>query len=236
MTEIFDEWPEKYDRWFETPIGRLVRSYESRLINDMLQPVSGERILDAGCGTGVFTRDLLDAGADVTGLDLSFPMLRTAGIKSASYPFRIVQGDLKYLPFAESSFEKVVSVTAIEFIEDAKGAVDEFFRVTRPGGFIVVASLNSLSPWAVRRTESAGKGHSLFRHARFRSPDEMASLAPIAGVFKTAIHFLKDDDPVRARAIEEEGLLKDLNTGAFLVARWKKPLEWHQKNDLRSDF
>ncbi len=227
MTEIFDEWPEKYDRWFETPIGRLVRSYESRLINDMLQPGLGERILDAGCGTGVFTHDLLEAGAEITGLDLSFPMLRTAGIKSAGYPFRIVQGDLRHLPFAESSFEKVVSVTAIEFIEDAKGAVNELFRVTRPGGFIVVANLNSLSPWAVRRKATAEAGYSIFRHARFRSPEEMAALMPIAGVFRTAIHFLKDDDPVRARAIEEEGLAKALNTGAFLVARWRKPPEVH---------
>jgi hypothetical protein len=49
MTEIFDEWPEKYDRWFETPIGGLVRKYELRIINDMLRPEAGERILDAGC-------------------------------------------------------------------------------------------------------------------------------------------------------------------------------------------
>jgi ubiquinone/menaquinone biosynthesis C-methylase UbiE len=227
MTEIFDGWPEKYDRWFETPIGRLVRNYESRLINDMLRPGTGERILDAGCGTGVFTRDLLDAGADVTGLDLSFPMLKWAELKASGYPFHAVRGDLRHLPFAENSFDKAVSVTAIEFIENAKGPVGEFFRVTRPGGLIVVASLNSLSPWAVRRTESAGKGHSLFKHARFRSPDEMAALVPVAGVFKTAIHFLKDDDPIQAQAVEEEGYTKGLKTGAFLVACWEKPREGH---------
>jgi len=222
MTEIFDEWPEKYDRWFETPIGGLVRHYESRLINDMLQPGAGERILDAGCGTGVFTRDLLDAGAEVTGLELSFPMLRRAGSKAAGYHFRMVQGDLRRLPFDENSFDKVVSVTAIEFVEDAKGAMGELFRVTRPGGWIVVASLNSLSPWAVRRKADAGTGHTIFRHAKFRSPDEMAALAPVGGVFRTAIHFLKDDDPLRARTVEDEGQAKGLNTGAFLVVRWKK--------------
>lgn len=225
MKEIFDEWPEKYDRWFETPIGGLVRKYESRLINDMLRPAAGERILDAGCGTGVFTLDLLDAGADVTGLDLSFPMLRRAGIKTAGFPFRMVKGDLKRLPFAGNSFDKAVSVTAIEFIEDAKDAVGELFRVTRPGGWIVVASLNSLSPWAVRRKADAGTGHAIFSHATFRSPDEMAALAPVAGIIRTAIHFLKNDDPLRARTVEEEGYAKSLDTGAFLAARWKKPPE-----------
>ena len=35
MVEIFDGWPEKYDQWFENPIGRLVREYESRLLLEM---------------------------------------------------------------------------------------------------------------------------------------------------------------------------------------------------------
>ena len=47
MTEIFDDWPEKYDQWFETPIGRLVKKYESELVLEMLRPERGERILDA---------------------------------------------------------------------------------------------------------------------------------------------------------------------------------------------
>lgn len=223
MTEIFDDWPEKYDQWFETPIGELVRIYESGLIQEMLRPETGEQILDAGCGTGVFTRDLLASGASVTGLDLSLPMLRRAGRKAALCPFCMVQGDLSQLPFGENVFDKTVSVTAIEFIEDGKGAVSELFRVTRPGGRIVVASLNRLSPWAIRRREAAGEGHSLFRHARFRSPDEMAALAPVPCVIKTAIHFLKHDSPQRARIVEENGQAKGLDTGAFLVVQWEKP-------------
>ena len=50
-TALFDEWPEKYDQWFTTPIGSLVRKYESELILDLLKPVPGEIVLDAGCGT-----------------------------------------------------------------------------------------------------------------------------------------------------------------------------------------
>jgi ubiquinone/menaquinone biosynthesis C-methylase UbiE len=223
VTEIFDDWPDKYDQWFETPMGELVRVYESGLIQEMLRPETGEHILDAGCGTGVFTRDLLEAGASVTGLDLSLPMLRRARRKASLCPFRTVQGDLSQLPFGENVFDKAVSVTAIEFIEDGKGAVRELFRVTRPGGRIIVASLNRLSPWAIRRKEAAGEGHPLFRHARFRSPEEMAALAPVPCVIKTAIHFLKHDDPQQARIVEENGQTKGLDTGAFLVVQWEKP-------------
>ena len=47
---LFDEWPEKYDQWFTTPIGALIKKYESELILDLLEPCPGEIILDEGRG------------------------------------------------------------------------------------------------------------------------------------------------------------------------------------------
>ncbi len=223
MAELFDEWPEKYDQWFTSPIGRLVKEYEGRVLLDLVRPVQGEAILDVGCGTGIFTLELLAAGARVVGLELSFPMLRWARKKVAGRAFQAVQGDMRWLPFADGSFDKTVSVTAIEFIEEARGAVAELFRVTRPGGRVVVASLNSLSPWAARRKAAAREGHALFEHASFRSPTEMADLAPFPATVKTAIHFEKDQDPDWARAIEQDGNARGLDTGAFLVVAWGKP-------------
>ncbi len=168
-SDFFAEWPEKYDEWFETPIGRLVREYEGRLLREMVCPGPDDQILDVGCGTGIFTAGLLAAGSRVTGLEISLPMLLRAGKKAAGRPFRMVRGDMRRLPFAGNSFDKTVSVTAIEFLaEDAADAVADMFRVTRPGGLVVVASLNSLSPWAARRKSSA-KNHPIFTHARFRS-------------------------------------------------------------------
>lgn len=219
---IFDEWPDKYDQWFATPIGLLVRKYESELILDCVQPDPGELILDAGCGTGIFTLDILDAGSRVVGLDISFPMLRRASEKLEGRPFSPVWGDISALPFRDETFDKVVSITAIEFVEDGKRAVAEMFRVVKPGGIIVVANLNSLSPWAVRRKVDAQKGHAIFRSAIFRSPDELASLSPVEGMVKTAIHFLKDDSPERAIEAERKGRAKGLDTGAFAIARWCK--------------
>jgi ubiquinone/menaquinone biosynthesis C-methylase UbiE len=224
MAEIFDEWPGKYDRWFETPIGRLVRQYESRLMIEMARPGRGEKILDAGCGTGIFTADLLAAGSEVTGLDLSLPMLRYAEKKAFGFPFHAVLGDMCRMPFATAFFDKTISITAIEFLhEDAPNAVAEMFRVTRPSGLVVVASLNSLSPWAARRKAAAAEGHSIFAHARFRSPSEMADLAPFPAAVRTAVHFQKHDDPSRAVEIEMDGDTRGLDTGAFLLACWVKP-------------
>ena len=220
--QTFDDWPEKYEQWFTTPIGRLIRRFEGELILEMLQPSAGDRILDAGCGTGIFTMDLLQSGAEVTGLDLSLPMLKRAGEKFQDHRFRPALADIRRLPFRDGVFDKIVSVTALEFIKDAHTGVDELFRVTRSGGTIVAATLNRLSPWAERRTEAGKKGHSIFKTVYFRSPDELLSLAPIPGHAKTAIHFLKDENPEQAVVLEEKGRAAALDTGAFVAAVWKK--------------
>jgi ubiquinone/menaquinone biosynthesis C-methylase UbiE len=222
--QLFDEWPEAYDRWFTTPIGSLVKQYETELILNLLSPRQDEIILDAGCGTGIFTLDILSSGSKVIGLDLSLPMLKRAEEKLKRYPVQMVLADMLNLPFPEGSFDKVASITALEFIEDGNAAVGELFRVTKRGGRIVVATLNSLSPWALRRRIEAKEGHSIFEKAIFRSPDELRSFASVEAVVKTAIHFQKGDDSKRALEIEQEGRRKNLNTGAFVAVRWKKPL------------
>jgi ubiquinone/menaquinone biosynthesis C-methylase UbiE len=221
--QLFDDWPEKYERWFTTPIGSLVKRVEWELVLDFLRPGPGDFILDAGCGTGVFTEDMLSCGARVVGLDLSLSMLRKAGQKARKSQLRILSADILRLPFPESSFDKAVSITALEFIPDGRRAVKELFRVTRKGGTVVAATLNSLSPWAERRREEGQKGHPLFSQAFFRSPGEMAALAPVEGKIRAAVHFLKDENPERAARVEEEGRRKGLDTGAFLAACWTKP-------------
>jgi len=222
-TQVFDPWPEKYDQWFETPMGRLIKTFETELVFDMLTPARGERILDAGCGTGVFTQDVLPTGARVVGLELSLPMIARAREKLSGDRFKAVQGDMNTLPFKDHAFDKSMSITAIEFIQDARGAVDELFRVTRPGGLIVVATLNRLSPWAERRRRSGKEGHSLFQDVVFRSPEDMRHLSAVPCACRTAIHFQKGEDPDKARDIEQEGCARGLDTGAFLACCWRKP-------------
>ena len=222
QNRLFDEWPDRYDEWFRTPVGTLVKRYESALLLDLLQPSPGETILDVGCGTGIFTLDVLKLGPSVVGLEISLPMLMRARQKTGDSPFRPVTADMLSLPFANDVFDKTVSMTALEFVENAHDAVRELFRVTRKGGTIVATTLNSLSPWAVRRKQKAEQGHHLFKKMIFRSPDEIRSLAPMDGVVKTAIHFPKEENPDRVPEIEKNGQQKELCTGAFLAARWVK--------------
>ena len=221
--QLFDDWPDRYERWFTTPIGSLVKRVEWELILDLLSPGPGEFLLDAGCGTGIFTMDMLSCGARVVGIDLSLSMIRRARHKARTSRLRILSADIIRLPFPENSFDKAVSITALEFIPDARKAVKELFRVTRSGGPVVVATLNSQSPWAESRREEGRKGHPLFSKAFFRSPEELAALAPAKGEIRTAVHFLKEENPDRARENEKQGQSRNLKTGAFLAARWVKP-------------
>jgi ubiquinone/menaquinone biosynthesis C-methylase UbiE len=219
--QLFDDWPERYDRWFDTPVGKAVLEYELALVLDLLQPVRGERILDAGSGTGIFTREFLVRGADVVGLDISWAMLRWAKAKKEAIYHREVTADMALLPFADGVFDKTVSVTALEFIEDEKKAVAELFRVTKSGGSVVVATLNSLSPWARRRRESARQDHdSIFKRVFFRSPAQLLAATPVPGIVRTAVQFGKEDDPADLNRIELAGQGRE--TGAFLAARWEK--------------
>jgi len=221
-SQLFDDWPDRYEKWFTTPIGSLVKRVEWELIYDLLRPGPGEFILDAGCGTGIFTLDMVSRGARVVGLDLSLSMILRARQKARNPEFRVISADILHLPFPKNSFDKTVSITALEFIPDGQKAVNELFRVTRKGGAVVVATLNSLSPWARRRREEGRKGHPLFSKVFFRSPGELAALAPVRGETRTAVHFSKEESSDRAREIEKQGALYHSSTGAFLAARWVK--------------
>ncbi|MBI2850511.1 MAG: methyltransferase domain-containing protein [Chloroflexi bacterium] len=222
--DLFNEWPERYEEWFATPIGKLVRQIEGELVMGFLEPGQGETILDVGCGTGVFTTDFLAAGARVIGVDISAPMLRFALRKTSGYPFAAVRGDVLSLPFKDNSFDKVTSITALEFVADARGAVNELFRVVRPGGRVVVATLNSLSPWATRRKAKTARGQRhILESAFFRSPEELLTCSPYKGIARTAIYFEKDEASDRALVIEKAGQAQNLNTGAFVAACWEKP-------------
>jgi len=256
----FDDWPERYDRWFETSVGKAVLKYETELILELLRPGRGERILDAGSGTGIFTREFIARGAKVVGLDISLAMLVYAEKKAAlrqvpggkcpmperagqailrqapggrgsmllwsvekGQPlcYRGVTADMTALPFADRSFDKSVSVAALEFVADEKRAVAELFRVTRPGGVVVVATLNSLSPWAARRSANARRDpESIFNRVFFRSPAQLLAATSVPGIVQTVVHFGKEDDPATFDRSEREGEGRD--TGAFIAARWEK--------------
>lgn len=72
----------RYDAWFSTPLGAAMDAAEAAAVLALAAPRAGERALDAGRGTGIYTRHLLAAGATVTGVDCDPEVLTAASVKA----------------------------------------------------------------------------------------------------------------------------------------------------------
>lgn len=106
------------------------------------QALDGRDVLDAGCGVGYGSLVCARAGAArVVGIDVSAEAIAQARADSGG-KVEFVVGDLQALPFETASFDAIVCFEAIEHIGEQDTVLDEFARVLRPGGLLLVSSPN----------------------------------------------------------------------------------------------
>ncbi len=103
----------------------------------------GGHALDVGCGEGRFCRMLAAKGFQTTGLDPVPAMLDAARAQDPDGTY--VQCFAERLPFADASFDLVVSYLSLIDIDDTETAIAEMARVLKPGGCILVANLSSFA-------------------------------------------------------------------------------------------
>ncbi|CAN5485177.1 class I SAM-dependent methyltransferase [soil metagenome] len=103
---------------------------------------AGDEVLDVACGTGNATIPAAQAGAAVNGLDLTQELLERGRANAAEAGVEVewVEGDAEALPFADESFDAVISVFGVMFAPDHRKAAGEVARVLRPGGRIAICS------------------------------------------------------------------------------------------------
>jgi len=157
--------PEEYDPWYQTRRGAWIGGIEHRLLDELLTPRSGETVLDVGCGTGHFTRCFSDSAAvDWTvGTDIDFAAARfAAGRGKAAY----LVADGQCLPFANRSFDLVISVTALCFMRDARRALVEMLRVARRRVALGLLNRHSLLWFAKGRHGGRGAYRGAHWHTR----------------------------------------------------------------------
>jgi len=103
----------------------------------------GGRILDVGVGTGLSLSDYA-ATTKICGVDISEPMLRRAQQRVRSLGLKNVETlavmDAKNLAFADSSFDAVVAQYVITAVPDPEGTLDDFIRVLKPGGELILVN------------------------------------------------------------------------------------------------
>lgn len=158
----------EYDVWHQRvfdagPSHQDASSPWYQLVSEYLPKVAGLRVLEIACGRGGFVRQLVQAGACVTGCDFSLTAAQIARSKLLTPDGRqraeIVQGDAARLAFADNSFDLVISCETIEHVPDVQAALREMHRVTKPGGRLFLTTPNYLNLMGL-----------YYLYARFRHP------------------------------------------------------------------
>jgi arsenite methyltransferase len=112
----------------------------------------GEDVLDVGCGAGMDTliaAQMVGTGGSVTGIDMTPEMVDKARRSAAEMGLRnvtIVEGSAEQVPFADASFDVVISNGVIDLIPDKDAVFSEITRVLRPGGRIQLADVTIQRP------------------------------------------------------------------------------------------
>lgn len=223
MAEYFDRIAGRYDEWYRTETGRYVDRTEKWLVFSMLKSRGG-RALDLGCGTGNYTLELRRRGFDVIGLDASEGMLAVARSKGLN----CIKGDAYSLPFPDGSFDLVLSVTMFEFIHEPERVVAEINRVLKPGGEVLIGTMNGRSAWFLFKRLKSLFVETAYRYARFYTPRELEDLLRNAGfrdVQSAGVIFFPSFWPFHALTEALDKKLYDRCKGiaAFIAVRGVKP-------------
>lgn len=165
-----------------------------------LQP--GERVLDAGSGTGNGVDAARGEGREVIGLDQSAEMLAIARRELAEHTF--VEADFSQIPFDDASFDVLISVHALLFGDDPVAALGEWRRVTRPGGrlSLSVPGPAERTPWSIYAGVYERHGLTTARGSDYPSQAELKGWALEAGWESVAT----DADPRTAIRLADERL------------------------------
>lgn len=105
----------------------------------------GSRIIDIGCGSGVFTQLLKDAGYRMVGLDISSKLIERG--KNVYPDLELVVGDAEALPFADGTFDGVLLSGIVHHFPDPRKLASETYRVLRPGGRFMAFDPNRMNPF-----------------------------------------------------------------------------------------
>ena len=109
-------------------------------------PLTGRAVLDAGCGSGAQCEWLLDAGADVIGVDLSPGMIAEAQRRCGGRGRFLVADLAEPLPLEPESLDGVTSSLALHYVNDLAVPLRSFAAALRPGGWLVVSLDHPFAP------------------------------------------------------------------------------------------
>ncbi len=212
----------EYDRWYATPAGRVHDRLQKEDVAKLLPPARfGERLLDVGCGTGHWSRFFASLGYSVHGIDVSWEMIavaQSAGIPGCTFEVADASG----LPFGDASFDVVAAMAMLEFTPDPVTAVREMVRCTKPGGRVLIGTLNRLAPLNRHRLS---KGRQPYASGHLFTPNELRTLLAPWGKVRMVASSVRDRKTrsllpmlIAGRLTARRGRFR----GAFIVAEVRR--------------
>jgi SAM-dependent methyltransferase len=129
---------------------------------------AGGEILSVGCGPAMIESALSERGFRVTGLDVS-----REALDCAPDSVRTVAGRAEDMPFPESSFDAVIYVASLQFIDDYRKAIERTTRVLRPEGALLVMLLNPESDFFKEKSRDPNSYIRKIRHTSLREIEDV---------------------------------------------------------------
>jgi SAM-dependent methyltransferase len=158
---------------------------------------AGQLVLDAGCGLGYGTAILARAGGSAVGLDVDVDAVNEANERFGDVAGFMV-GDLLTIPYQVDSYDCVVCFETIEHLADPERGLDEFRRILRPGGLLLVSSPN-------RGVYPEGNPFHLHEYTSVELEDSMRDRFSNVRMYRQTEHLVSliCDDPAAAAADPE---------------------------------
>ena len=155
----------------------------TRALRSLAQESPNGRLLEVGCGTGLWLAALSASVSPVYGLDLSLGMLRqAAGREAATRGARLLcNGQASRLPFYASSFDLIYCVNAIHHFQQPERYIMEAQRVLKPGAALVIVGMNPHDPTINWYLYDYFDGIYEADLARFPSVEDIAAWMAAAG-------------------------------------------------------
>ncbi len=194
MASVFERYAERYDAWYEGPVGRGAYRSEVRALAPLLAQCP-RPWLEIGVGSGRFAQAL-----EVEfGIDPAWSPLRMA----ADRGIRVVQAVGERLPFRDGTFGGALLVVTMCFVEDPQAVLREAFRILRGDGGLVLGMILAESPWAAHYREKGRQGHPFYSIAQFYTRSELEAWLTETG-FRIAAYRSTLFQAPDAPEIEEE--------------------------------
>lgn len=144
VTSFFSTNPDRYFNTYysRTPDGHSFQTREERLL-ELLGRGHG-RVLDIGCGPAVTAPGIMSLGWTYEGMDISEKMIGEAKKRLPGATFHV--SSVEHIPAPDKTYDGVIAMGLVEYVENDSIAIREMARVLKPGGRVFISVPNKASP------------------------------------------------------------------------------------------